>query len=183
MAVWLSETLPQLQEIRPRVTIHKPCNRIRNEEIKIQGILDKNVYQNGDTVKVDITIELHPARKIKSVTAVAVQSVDVAMFSSGFFKNEVGAEMLKDLGVCSSFSHQFLLKPQYSPGRHWVAVKDWGPSVTSIPDENQPLSASVILKDRSLFVIRVLYYVQVQVRLSKNRKDLELKLPFVMLAA
>ena len=36
MAVWLSETLPQLQDIRPRVTIHKPCNRIRNEEIKIQ---------------------------------------------------------------------------------------------------------------------------------------------------
>ena len=42
------------------------------------------------------------------------------------------------------------------------------------------LAASVMVKERSIFMIKVMYYVQVKVKTSHLQRDLILKVPFLM---
>lgn len=42
------------------------------------------------------------------------------------------------------------------------------------------LASSVMLKERSLFMIKVLYFVQVRVSTSRFSRDLILKVPFIL---
>ena len=38
----------------------------------------------------------------------------------------------------------------------------------------------MLARDRSLFMVKVMYYVQVRVRTSQLQRDLVLKIPFLM---
>ena len=48
--------------------------------------LDHSVYQVGQEVLVSVMLHSRPARRLTKVSVTACQAVDVAMFSSGFFK-------------------------------------------------------------------------------------------------
>ena len=52
----------------------------------VQVGLDHSVYRVGQEVVVTVMLHSRPARRLTKVSVTACQAVDVAMFSSGFFK-------------------------------------------------------------------------------------------------
>ena len=42
------------------------------------------------------------------------------------------------------------------------------------------LAASVLVRERSLFMVKVMYYVQVRAKTSQLQRDLVIKIPFLM---
>ena len=74
------------------------------------------------------------------------------------------------------FRKTFTVLPVYTPGKHWVAVAEREDKVVS----KHNLAASVLVKERSLFMIKVMYYVQVKVTMGSLQKNISLKIPFLL---
>ena len=118
-----------------------------------------------------------------------------------FLQNEVASLEEKQVGEADVYQKTFSLTPAYTPGKHWVAVKDdvkehktsnlfhttprsLGQNKTLVmryfKNRTFRLASSVMLKERSLFMIKVLYFVQVRVSTSRFSRDLILKVPFIL---
>ena len=122
------------------------------------------------------------------------------VFSFFFTQNEVSGIEEKQLGDVEVYQKTFSLTPTYSPGKHWVAIMDDAKEhkttnfchptprfyfrrknyVFQTTPINCRLASSVMLKERSLFMIKVLYFVQVRVSTSRFSRDLILKVPFIL---
>ena len=74
----------------------------------------------------------------------------------------------------------FTIVPKYIPGKHWVAVAEYIKDGKGKKDQVQKLAASVMIKERSLFIIKVMYFIQVKVSTGPLNKDLLLKMPFLL---
>ena len=64
--------------------------------------LDRTVYRAAQPLLITVQLDLRPPRRVSKVSVIAVQAVDVAMFSSGSFKNQVGSaeERIGEVGPC-----------------------------------------------------------------------------------
>ena len=67
------------------------CGAVLNSEVLLQVGLDRTVYCAAQPLLITVQLDLRPPRRVSKVSVNAVQAVDVAMFSSGSFKNQVGS--------------------------------------------------------------------------------------------
>ena len=123
---------------------------------------------------------MRPTRRVNRISVVAIQAVDVAMFSSGYFKNEVATAEERLEEAVDFYQKTFTIVPKYIPGKHWVAVADCNKEVKGKQDQVQKLAATVMIKERSLFIIKVMYFIQVKVCTGPLKRDLMLKIPFLL---
>lgn len=181
MVFWVTEVFPPIVDMRPMVSLSR-ANIFADGEIFLQVGLDHSVYGPGQPVQVTVILHCRPARRISKLAVILTQAVDVAMFSSGYFKNEVSGIEEKQLGDVEVYQKTFSLTPTYSPGKHWVAIMDDAKEhkTTNFCHPTPRLASSVMLKERSLFMIKVLYFVQVRVSTSRFSRDLILKVPFIL---
>jgi hypothetical protein len=83
MMFWVSEVFPELIDTRPTMSIPRQ-SVFKDGEILLQVGL-------GQPINISLVLYMRPPRRINRISVVAIQAVDVAMFSSGYFKNEVAA--------------------------------------------------------------------------------------------
>jgi len=185
MIFWVREVFPEVVKYRPMMSISK-ANLFSDGEVFVQAGLDQNVYKISDPILVNVMLRMHPARRLTKISVTVIQAVDVAMFSSGFFKNEVATEVDMPSTSMESYQRTFQLEPCYSPGKHWVAVmdiaRDQKNKLQSKDDRIPRLAPSVLIRERSLFMIKVMYYVQIKVATGSFQRDVNLKVPFLMTA-
>ena len=142
MVFWVMESFPPVINIRPTVSMSRAnmfsdgetfvhvgqCQLRKDKQISVFIFfqftgLDHNVYKAGQDIQVSVKIDSNPSRRISKIIVQAIQAVDVAMFTSGAFKNDVSAEEEK-VGLVETYQKTFTLSPCYTPGKHWVAVAD-----------------------------------------------------------
>jgi hypothetical protein len=165
--------------LRPTMSISRR-NVFKDGEIFLQVDLDRNIYTNGQPINVSVVLDMRPHRRINRISVVAIQSVDVAMFSSGYFKNEVAAAEERLAQRVDIYQKTFTIVPKYIPGKHWVAVGDNNKEGKGKQDQVQKLAASVMIKERSLFIIKVMYFIQVKVSTGPLQRVLMLKIQFLL---
>ena len=98
------------------------------------------------------------------------------MFSTGNFKNNVGcvAEDINPEDTC--YKANLTIKIDLSKDYSWVAMDE-----TAKRDSDMRLLApSVIHANKSMFIIRVSYYVHVVLNFGALQRDMSLKLPFLL---
>ena len=179
MMFWVSELFPEILDIRPTMSLTRK-SVFKDGEIYLQVGLDRNMYTTGQPVTVTVVLDMHPPQRINRVSVTAIQAVDVAMFSSGYFKNEVATADERIGQVLDIYQKTFTIIPKYVPGKHWVAVVDSNKDGKGKVENFQKLAASVMIKERSLFIIKVMYFVQVKVSTGPMQRDLLLKVPFLL---
>ena len=146
MMFWVSELFPQLIDIRPTMSISRN-NIFSDGEIFLQVGLDSNIYTTGQPINVCVVLDVRPPRRVNRVSVVAIQAVDVAMFSSGYFKNEVATAEERLEEAVDFYQKTFTIVPKYIPGKHWVAVADCNKEGKGKQDQMQKLVAFVMMKE------------------------------------
>ena len=102
MVFWVREEFPPVASTRPTMSLSKAnifsginsfLSRVifyglvfADGEITLEVSLERNVYTVGEPLSVSVQISSRPSRRVSSVRVSAVQAVDVAMFTSGYFK-------------------------------------------------------------------------------------------------
>ena len=179
MMFWVSEVFPEPIDIRPTMSISRR-SIFKDGQIFLQVGLDRNTYTTGQPINISVVLEMKPPRRITRISVVAIQAVDVAMFSSGYFKNEVATAEERLGHAVDIYNKTFTIVPKYIPGKHWIAVADSNKEGKGKHDHVQKLAASVMIKERSLFIIKVMYFIQVKVSTGPFQTDLVLKIPFLL---
>ncbi|XP_055849117.1 phosrestin-2-like [Episyrphus balteatus] len=157
--------------------------------VSLKSSLDKCAYKHGEAVCVKVHIRNSSRKVVRKIRIVAVQHVDVCMFSNGKFKNIVG-EIVDSNHIKSNdtFSNTYKIMPTIGSTKNWIAVESKLPHAHVTTDflstNNYKLASSTfqdnIMKERNVFAIYVTYYIKIKLTLSALGGDLSLKLPFVL---
>ena len=111
----------------------------------------------------------------------AVQQVNVAMFSTGSFKNWIGDETEILNSGATSFRGMIPIKMNIKKDFSWIAMDDTGNyKRREVLEDFDKLAPSVVKVCRqSLFIICVQYYVAIEFHFSRH-KTLLAKVPFIL---
>lgn len=181
MSLRVYERIPKELPPKPHVVLHKQFV-FSDKPLVVMAKLDNGVYAEGDTIRVNLSVNRndggggHGVRKVK---VTAVQQVGVAMFSTGNFKNNVGtADQLRpqpdprDDEMKAELSLKLELGKDYA----WAAMDE-----TSKKDaELVHLAPTVTHANKALFVVRVTYFVHVVLLFGLLKRPISLKLPFLL---
>jgi len=174
----------RLMERPPRTTAAPACVAVKkasllNERsLNLEARLDAGQYRQGDVVTIYVRAGRAGGHGAKRMRVSVTQQVGVAMFSTGNFKNCLGAAV-KDLNPSDEyFTETFQLKISLTDDYSWVAM-DEGASKRDA-DANQQLAPTVVHASRAMFIIRVNYYVHVSLHYGMLQRKVSLKLPFLL---
>ncbi|XP_065093240.1 uncharacterized protein LOC135713948 isoform X2 [Ochlerotatus camptorhynchus] len=177
----------------PQLSVDKPF-LWADGRVNLKASLNKAAYVHGENVTVTLDIKNDSRKIVRKIRLVAVQHVDVCMFSNGKFKNIVAeVDVSKHIGPGDTLHASYSLLPVRGTTKNWIAVEGAlfsssynDPSssaynsklATSAPRGILPaLSAS---DEKNVFAIYVSYYVKVKLILSSMGGEVSLKLPFVL---
>ncbi|XP_035897757.1 uncharacterized protein LOC118505706 isoform X3 [Anopheles stephensi] len=178
----------------PQVSVDKPF-LWADGRVNLKASLNKAAYVHGENVTVTLDIKNDSRKIVRKIRLVAVQHVDVCMFSNGKFKNIVAeVDVSKHIGPGDTLHASYSLLPVRGTTKNWIAVEgalfssnSADPSssaynsklATSAP--RGMLSASAAsTEEKNVFAIYVSYYVKVKLILSSMGGEVSLKLPFVL---
>uniref|UniRef100_A0A182JVH9 Arrestin C-terminal-like domain-containing protein n=1 Tax=Anopheles christyi TaxID=43041 RepID=A0A182JVH9_9DIPT len=178
----------------PQVSVDKPF-LWADGRVNLKASLNKAAYVHGENVTVTLDIKNDSRKIVRKIRLVAVQHVDVCMFSNGKFKNIVAeVDVSKHIGPGDTLHASYSLLPVRGTTKNWIAVEgalfssnSADPSssaynsklATSAP--RGMLSASATsTEEKNVFAIYVSYYVKVKLILSSMGGEVSLKLPFVL---
>ncbi|XP_053680707.1 uncharacterized protein LOC128731601 [Anopheles nili] len=178
----------------PQVSVDKPF-LWADGRVNLKASLNKAAYVHGENVTVTLDIKNDSRKIVRKIRLVAVQHVDVCMFSNGKFKNIVAeVDVSKHIGPGDTLHASYSLLPVRGTTKNWIAVEgalfssnSADPSssaynsklATSAPRGMLSVSASST-EEKNVFAIYVSYYVKVKLILSSMGGEVSLKLPFVL---
>ncbi|XP_058448500.1 arrestin homolog [Malaya genurostris] len=177
----------------PQVSVDKPF-LWADGRVNLKASLNKAAYVHGENVTVTLDIKNDSRKVVRKIRLIAVQHVDVCMFSNGKFKNIVAeVDVSKHIGQGDTLHASYSLLPVRGTTKNWIAVE--GALFSS--NYNDPSSsaynsklatsaprglmmASSASEEKNVFAIYVSYYVKVKIILSSMGGEVSLKLPFVL---
>ncbi|XP_062712037.1 uncharacterized protein LOC109431771 isoform X2 [Aedes albopictus] len=177
----------------PQVSVDKPF-LWADGRVNLKASLNKAAYVHGENVTVTLDIKNDSRKIVRKIRLVAVQHVDVCMFSNGKFKNVVAeVDVSKHIGPGDTLHASYSLLPVRGTTKNWIAVEgalfSSSYSDASASAYNSKLATSAprgILstlsasEEKNVFAIYVSYYVKVKLILSSMGGEVSLKLPFVL---
>uniref|UniRef100_A0A8D8BM87 Beta-arrestin-1 n=1 Tax=Culex pipiens TaxID=7175 RepID=A0A8D8BM87_CULPI len=185
----------------PQVSVDKPF-LWADGRVNLKASLNKAAYVHGENVTVTLDIKNDSRKVVRKIRLVAVQHVDVCMFSNGKFKNVVAeVDVSKHIGPGDTLHASYSLLPVRGTTKNWIAVEGAlfssnynDPSssaynsklATSAPrgliqaPTSTTSSAGSSEAEKNVFAIYVSYYVKVKLVLSSMGGEVSLKLPFVL---
>lgn len=175
MAMRLYERQPLELPSKPLISVERNFFFSENN-LTIEAKLDDAVYSENDLVNLSLAIMRPGGHGVKRLRVSAIQQVSVAMFSTGNFKNVVAAfnEDLRPMDSCHRAS--IALKLQSNESFSWMAMDE-----TAKRDaEMKTMAPSVIHANKTMFIIRVHYYVQIVIMFGMWQRDISIKLPFLL---
>uniref|UniRef100_A0A182QLY4 Arrestin C-terminal-like domain-containing protein n=1 Tax=Anopheles farauti TaxID=69004 RepID=A0A182QLY4_9DIPT len=180
----------------PQVSVDKPF-LWADGRVNLKASLNKAAYVHGENVTVTLDIKNDSRKIVRKIRLVAVQHVDVCMFSNGKFKNIVAeVDVSKHIGPGDTLHASYSLLPVRGTTKNWIAVEgalfssnSADPSssaynsklATSAPRGMlSACAAATTTEEKNVFAIYVSYYVKVKLILSSMGGEVSLKLPFVL---
>lgn len=184
----------------PQVSVDKPF-LWADGRVNLKASLNKAAYVHGENVTVTLDIKNDSRKVVRKIRLVAVQHVDVCMFSNGKFKNVVAeVDVSKHIGPGDTLHASYSLLPVRGTTKNWIAVEgalfssnysDPGVSAynsklaTSAPrglihPPTTAYASGTAESEKNVFAIYVSYYVKVKLVLSSMGGEVSLKLPFVL---
>ncbi|XP_058117939.1 uncharacterized protein LOC131284947 [Anopheles ziemanni] len=179
----------------PQVSVDKPF-LWADGRVNLKASLNKAAYVHGENVTVTLDIKNDSRKIVRKIRLVAVQHVDVCMFSNGKFKNIVAeVDVSKHIGPGDTLHASYSLLPVRGTTKNWIAVEgalfssnSADPSssaynsklATSAPRGMLSAASSGSTEEKNVFAIYVSYYVKVKLILSSMGGEVSLKLPFVL---
>lgn len=73
----------------------QPCTVVRKDfmlspgELECEVTLDKQVYQHGEKIAINLCIRNHSNKTVKKIKAMVQQGVDVVLFQNGQYRNTI----------------------------------------------------------------------------------------------
>uniref|UniRef100_A0A182JCT2 Arrestin C-terminal-like domain-containing protein n=1 Tax=Anopheles atroparvus TaxID=41427 RepID=A0A182JCT2_ANOAO len=179
----------------PQVSVDKPF-LWADGRVNLKASLNKAAYVQGENVTVTLDIKNDSRKIVRKIRLVAVQHVDVCMFSNGKFKNIVAeVDVSKHIGPGDTLHASYSLLPVRGTTKNWIAVEgalfssnSADPSssaynsklATSAPRGMLSAATAGSTEEKNVFAIYVSYYVKVKLILSSMGGEVSLKLPFVL---
>ncbi|XP_055638088.1 arrestin homolog [Toxorhynchites rutilus septentrionalis] len=177
----------------PQVSVDKPF-LWADGRVNLKASLNKAAYVHGENVTVTLDIKNDSRKIVRKIRLVAVQHVDVCMFSNGKFKNIVAeVDVSKHIGPGDTLRASYSLLPVRGTTKNWIAVEGalFGSNYNdpSSSAYNSKLATSAprgfmiapsASEEKNVFAIYVSYYVKVKLILSSMGGEVSLKLPFVL---
>uniref|UniRef100_A0AAG5CPM2 Arrestin C-terminal-like domain-containing protein n=1 Tax=Anopheles atroparvus TaxID=41427 RepID=A0AAG5CPM2_ANOAO len=179
----------------PQVSVDKPF-LWADGRVNLKASLNKAAYVHGENVTVTLDIKNDSRKIVRKIRLVAVQHVDVCMFSNGKFKNIVAeVDVSKHIGPGDTLHASYSLLPVRGTTKNWIAVEgalfssnSADPSssaynsklATSAPRGMLSAATAGSTEEKNVFAIYVSYYVKVKLILSSMGGEVSLKLPFVL---
>ncbi|XP_062565928.1 beta-arrestin-2-like [Armigeres subalbatus] len=177
----------------PQVSVDKPF-LWADGRVNLKASLNKAAYVHGENVTVTLDIKNDSRKVVRKIRLVAVQHVDVCMFSNGKFKNIVAeVDVSKHIGPGDTLHASYSLLPVRGTTKNWIAVEGAlfsssfnDPSAAAYNSKLATSAPRGILsmlsasEEKNVFAIYVSYYVKVKLVLSSMGGEVSLKLPFVL---
>ncbi|XP_021705863.1 phosrestin-2 isoform X2 [Aedes aegypti] len=177
----------------PQVSVDKPF-LWADGRVNLKASLNKAAYVHGENVTVTLDIKNDSRKIVRKIRLVAVQHVDVCMFSNGKFKNVVAeVDVSKHIGPGDTLHASYSLLPVRGTTKNWIAVEGAlfsssfsDPTASAYNSKLATSAPRGILstlsasEEKNVFAIYVSYYVKVKLILSSMGGEVSLKLPFVL---
>ncbi|XP_055602097.1 uncharacterized protein LOC129750921 isoform X2 [Uranotaenia lowii] len=176
----------------PQLSVDKPF-LWADGRVNLKASLNKAAYVHGENVTVTLDIKNDSRKVVRKIRLVAVQHVDVCMFSNGKFKNIVAeVDVSKHIASGDNLHASYSLLPVRGTTKNWIAVEGAlfssnysdptsaynSKLATSAPRGLTPVPMTS--DEKNVFAIYVSYYVKVKLILSSMGGEVSLKLPFVL---
>ncbi|XP_047495006.1 arrestin homolog [Penaeus chinensis] len=179
MGMKLYQCAPSTDRSQPYAAFSKQL-LLADGHVEVEATLDKEVYERGENINVNVSVTNHSSRNVRRIKILAVQYVDVAMFSNGKFKNVVA--MIDTTEGCpvssgSSLKRQFQLTPARGAIKNWIALEEFY-------DRESALASTVARNDpqeKNVFAIYVSYYIKVKLFTSAIGGEVSVKVPFKLM--
>ncbi|XP_013790023.1 probable beta-arrestin [Limulus polyphemus] len=150
--------------------------------LDVEVMLDREVYDQGDTLRVHVTVNNNSIKTVQRIKLYVIQHVFVCMFTNGHFKNVVGnAETDKKhpIPAGASISRDFAIKlMNYLKYPVALAVE------SGLQEDNLILASTTTSagpKEKTPYGVIVSYEVKVKVILGCIDRSIVLRLPFQIL--
>ncbi|XP_053691207.1 uncharacterized protein LOC128739736 [Sabethes cyaneus] len=177
----------------PQVSVDKPF-LWADGRVNLKASLNKAAFVHGENVTVTLDIKNDSRKVVRKIRLIAVQHVDVCMFSNGKFKNIVAeVDVSKHIGPGDTLHASYSLLPVRGTTKNWIAVEgalfssNYNDATSSAYNSKLATSAprglmiaSSASEEKNVFAIYVSYYVKVKLVLSSMGGEVSLKLPFVL---
>uniref|UniRef100_A0A8W7Q3J5 Arrestin C-terminal-like domain-containing protein n=1 Tax=Anopheles coluzzii TaxID=1518534 RepID=A0A8W7Q3J5_ANOCL len=178
----------------PQVSVDKPF-LWADGRVNLKASLNKAAYVHGENVTVTLDIKNDSRKIVRKIRLVAVQHVDVCMFSNGKFKNIVAeVDVSKHIGPGDTLHASYSLLPVRGTTKNWIAVEGALFSSNSADPSSSAYNSKLATsaprgmlsapatsaEEKNVFAIYVSYYVKVKLILSSMGGEVSLKLPFVL---
>ncbi|XP_042874275.1 arrestin homolog isoform X3 [Penaeus japonicus] len=179
MGMKLYQCAPSTDRSQPYAAFSKQL-LLADGQVEVEATLDKEVYERGESININVSITNHSSRNVRRIKILAVQYVDVAMFSNGKFKNVVAVIDTTEgcpVSSGSSLKRQFQLTPARGAIKNWIALEEFY-------DRESALASTVARVDpqeKNVFAIYVNYYVKVKLFTSAIGGEVSVKVPFKLM--
>ncbi|XP_058822478.1 uncharacterized protein LOC131684026 [Topomyia yanbarensis] len=178
----------------PQVSVDKPF-LWADGRVNLKASLNKAAFVHGENVTVTLDIKNDSRKVVRKIRLVAVQHVDVCMFSNGKFKNIVAeVDVSKHIGQGDTLHASYSLLPVRGTTKNWIAVEGalfssnyndpsssaYNSKLATSAPRGLMMASSSASEEKNVFAIYVSYYVKVKIILSSMGGEVSLKLPFVL---
>ncbi|XP_069985946.1 arrestin homolog isoform X2 [Penaeus vannamei] len=179
MGMKLYQCAPSTDRSQPYAAFSKQL-LLADGQVEVEATLDKEVYERGENINVNVSVTNHSSRNVRRIKILAVQYVDVAMFSNGKFKNVVAVIDTTEgcpVSSGSGLKRQFQLTPARGAIKNWIALEEFY-------DRESALASTVARADpqeKNVFAIYVSYYIKVKLFTSAIGGEVSVKVPFKLM--
>lgn len=152
-------------------------------ELELEVTLDKQLYNHGEKIAVNICVRNNSNKVVKKIKAMIQQGVDVVLFQNGQYRTSVACMETAEgcpIQPGSSMTKVMYLVPTLASNknRHGIALDG------QVKHEESNLASTTLLaapENRDAFGIIVSYAVKVKLFLGALGGELSAELPFVLM--
>ncbi|CAO1313391.1 unnamed protein product [Diamesa serratosioi] len=167
----------------------QPCTVVRKDfmlspgELECEVTLDKQVYQHGEKIAINLCIRNHSNKTVKKIKAMVQQGVDVVLFQNGQYRNTIACMETSEgcpLQPGSSLQKVIYLTPELNSVKQKRGIALDG----QLKHQDTNLASTTLLatpEQRDAFGIIVSYAVKVKLFLGALGGELAAELPFVLM--
>ncbi|GAB0091325.1 Phosrestin-2 [Sergentomyia squamirostris] len=167
----------------------QPCTVVRKDfmlspgELELEVTLDKQLYNHGERIGVNICIRNNSNKVVKKIKAMVQQGVDVVLFQNGQYRNTVASMETSEgcpIQPGSSMQKVMYLTPTISSNKFRRGIALEG----QFKNTNGNLASTTLLanpEQRDAFGIIVSYAVKVKLFLGALGGEVSAELPFVLM--
>ncbi|XP_075212131.1 arrestin 1 [Lycorma delicatula] len=167
----------------------QPCTVVRKDfmlspgELELEVVLDKQLYQHGEKIAVNICIRNNSNKVVKKIKAMVHQGVDVMIFQNGQYRTAVASVETQEgcpINPGSSLQKVIYLVPVLESNKERRGIALDG----QLKHQDTNLASSTLLASpdvRDAFGIVVSYTVKVKLYLGALGGEVTAELPFILM--